>query len=238
MKTVRQLVDFIFHSSQEQEVELTESDRDFLVELNNVERVKANHGTALLVAMDKAGLGKFKKFITTDEFGELHAEFDNSGEYAEFVSALFDGGQLYALASEGWVATYSDDVSKLGDTPKFRVNFLSIGEVEPGETKGHEAEDVDMTGIDKIAIDAFKANNELKGRKDHLRPKDDNKVAESRIFLDSLTNAAETVAKLLSRSIEEESRCKCGHDLNKKGRCEGCDKFPEKCDCGQHPYNY
>jgi len=201
MKTVRQLVDFIFHSSQEQDGGLEESDRSFLGELNSVEPVKVTSKQPLVAALAKAGINSLGDKLKADAAG-LYAEFDNSEDYAALLKQLFDEGKLYDLAANGWVATCSDDASNLGDTPKFCVNFLDIGEVEPGKTKGHEAEDADPDGMEKMAIDAFKANNELKGRKDHLKPKDDDKVAESRAVLDSLENAADVVARMLGRKTK------------------------------------
>ena len=237
MKTVRQLVDFIFHSSQEQDADLGESERTFLGELNQIEPAKVIDKQPLVAALKKAGIEGLSGKLVSDASG-IHAEFDNSKDYAALVSQLLDAGKLYDLAAHGWVATFSDDTASLGDTPNFRVNFLDIGEVEPGETKGHKAEDEDILAMDREAVAAYKEVNDLKGRKDSLKPKDDEKVSESMALLDSLENAADVVARLLSRPIkEDEKRCRCGHSLDEKGHCEGCDRFPEKCDCNRHPFH-
>ena len=198
MKNVRQLVDYIFSSSQEHERALEEGDRKFLAELNVIEPVKVVDQGPLTAALKKAGLDGISGKVKEDGHG-FYVEFDNSADYANLVKELIDRGKMYDLAAYGWIATYSDDTVSLGDTSQFRVNFLSIGEVEPGKTKGSESEGGDKTAMDREAVASYKAVNDLTGRKDSLRPADSEKVAESRAILDSLNNAADIVARLLSK---------------------------------------
>lgn len=198
MKTVRQLVDFIFHSSLEQHGELEESERVFLGELNQIEPAKVFDKQPIVAALRKVGIEGIGSNLVTDASG-IHAEFDNSKDYAAVLTQLFDQGKLYDLAAHGWVATFSDDTSSLGDTPRYRINFLDIGEDEPENVEGNEAEDEDINAMDREAVNAYKEVNDLKGRKDNLRPKDYDKVAESRQVLESLESAADVVAQLLGR---------------------------------------
>ena len=46
------------------------------------------------------------------------------------------------------------------------------------------------------------------------------------------SRAQRVAANLLEDA--DQTRCKCGHYLE-KGRCSGCDRRPEHCDCSLHP---
>lgn len=206
MKSVNQLVEFLFHGPKEQDqaTPLNEESRSFFEELSAAVPVKVLDKKPLVAALKKAGIEGLGDNLKSDASG-LHAEFSDSQAYSNFVSQLVDGGKLYDLASYGWVATYSDDVSSLGDTPRFRVNFLDIGEVEPrnSDANAHKAEDDDITAMDREAVAAYKEINQLSGNKDSLKKKEGTETAthtESRKVIDNLTDAKAAVDQMLKRN--------------------------------------
>jgi len=236
MKTVNQLVEFLFHSSKE--LASLGDDQPFFEELSAAVPVKVLDKQPLVSALKKAGIEGLGNNLKSDASG-LFAEFDNTADYQAFVGQLVDGGKLYDLASYGWVATYCDDTSALGDTPKFRVNFLDIGEVEPGDTKGHESEDADIMAMDREAVAAYKEVNDLTGRKDQLKKKEETATyTESRKIVDNLSNAAQVVDEMLRRSESKKDntdntvtcpKCHTGHVKQKT--VSGQSEF-ECQDCG------
>lgn len=193
MKTVRQLVDFIFHELKELppgSLDLTESDKVFLEELNRIEPAKVSDSKPLADALREAGLAYLVSHLTQVQ-GEWSAELSDHVVYLKAVKDLFDAGKLYDLATRGWVAALEGDAAGLADQSVYRINFTDVTPREPEDTKGVDSEQDTFKAMNDIAVKSFTAH--------HGKPNTTSK-SESQFVVESAESAADVVAELTKRA--------------------------------------